>query len=97
MRAGRSASRTGSPGGRGVGSQTKVRRVLPFSPRDVPTHVRTVRLRGTTFAAIADSTGLGGTIFIGAFSRAASSGRRAQYPLRKRISRPDRLAFTSIG
>src|SRR5262245_7278175 len=34
-----------APGVRGIGSQTNVTFVLPFSPRDVPSHVRIARAR----------------------------------------------------
>ena len=43
IRAGVSPARATSPAVRGRGSHTKVTRVLPFSPRSVPSHVRTMR------------------------------------------------------
>ena len=52
---------------RGVGSQTNVTRVLPFSPRDVPTQVLMIRARvvdeATLFSAAVTAgggAGLGG-------------------------------------
>src|SRR5579863_7125375 len=62
------SSRGRSPGDLGSGSQTKVTRVLPFSPRDMPTHERTtVAPDGrTTALAIATSTGLGAAGLAGA-------------------------------
>ena len=49
------SSRGRSPGAFGSGSQTKVTFVLPFSPREVPIHVRTTLARDgrATAAAIA--------------------------------------------
>ena len=64
----------------GSGSQMKVTRVLPLSPRDIPTHERTTLARDgrITALAIASSTGLGGAGFFGAVARATSSRLSAQ-------------------
>ena len=71
-----------SPGGRGIGSQTNVTLVLPFSPRDVPIHVRIERLRAAAVVfvtlASADLTSGGSAGFGGAVERATSSLVRAQ-------------------
>src|SRR5262249_34013453 len=59
-----------SPGTCGAGSQTNVIRVLPFSPREVPIHVRITRERdGVLTAASAASTAFGGPGFGGASAR----------------------------
>src|SRR6478609_2615753 len=56
-----------SPSAFGSGSQTKVTFVLPLSPRDVPTQVRTTDARpGRLTEASAASTGLGMAGFAGA-------------------------------
>src|SRR6185312_8353365 len=61
-RAGVSVLRAWSPGGRGIGSHTKVTFVLPAEPRSVPTQVRITRDRvGVAIAAIAVSTAFGGS------------------------------------
>src|SRR5262245_36604868 len=69
-----------SPGGRTIGSHTKVTFVLPFSPRDVPIHVRTTlaRLGRAVAAVIAASTGFGVGGFGGASARAVCSALSAQ-------------------
>ena len=74
------SSRGRSPGDFGSGSQTNVTRVLPFSPRDMPTHERTTLARDgrTTALAIAASTGLGAAGLGGAVARATSSRLSAQ-------------------
>src|SRR5579862_6236425 len=88
----------GSPGDRGTGSHTNVTRVLPFSPRDVPTHVRTTPARdGRPIDASAASIGFGMSTFGGASARAVCSELSAQYPLRARTSTPGRLTFTLIS
>src|SRR6187549_1922682 len=55
------SSRGRSPGDLGSGSQMNVTRVLPFSPRDMPTHERITLAREgrTTALVIAASTGFG--------------------------------------
>src|SRR5438132_1306973 len=78
-RAGSSDPATRSPGAFGTGSQTSVTRVLPFSPREVPIHVRTTFARpGRLIDASAASTGLGGAGLGGASARAVSSRFSAQ-------------------
>ena len=75
-----SARSARSPGAFGSGSQTKVTRVLPFSPRDVPIQVRTTLARdGRAIAElIAASTGFGTAGFGGARARAVCSAFSAQ-------------------
>jgi hypothetical protein len=63
-----------SPGDAVIGSQTNVTLVLPFSARDVPTHILVVRPRAgseSVVSAVAIAAGVSG--FGGAFARAASS------------------------
>ena len=63
----------GEPGDFGMASQTKVTRVLPLSPRDVPTQVRTTSVRdGRLMAASAFSTGFGAMALGAALAIAAS-------------------------
>ncbi len=84
---------------RAIGSQTNVTRVLPFSPRDVPIHVRiTLALDGRAVAAAsASSTGFGAANFGPASARAVSSAVMAQYPLRARTCTPGRFTRTLIS
>ena len=88
-----------SPGDRAIGSHTKVTRVFPFSPRDVPIQVRTTlaRLGRLTAEARAASTGLGTAGFGGASARAVCSAFSAQYPFRARTCSPWRLTRTLIS
>ena len=73
-RAGWSVSDVLSPGCRGVGSQTNVTLVLPFSPRDVPIQERMTRDRAVTLLvatlASADFTAGASGGFGGASDRA---------------------------
>ena len=63
-----------SPADRGIGSHTNVTRVLPFSPREVPTQVRMTRARvvdeATLFSAAVTA---GGGAGLGRRQRAATS------------------------
>src|SRR4029078_1706558 len=82
----------------GSGSQINVTRVLPFSPRSVPIHVRTY-LPDCTDGAIDASavcTGLA-TSETGLLIFSTSAAVSAQYPLRARTSTPLRLTLTVIG
>ncbi len=84
---------------RGVGSQTNVTRVLPLSPRDVPTQVRMTRARvvaDATFDSAAVTAG-GGPGLGGASALDVSSAVRAHYPLRARTWRPGRFTRTLIS
>src|SRR5262249_62420476 len=97
-RAGVFSGRTGSPGACGTGSHTNVILVLPSAPRSDPSHVRTTRAReGVVMAAIALSIAFGGSFFVGANARAASSAVNAQYPLRARTWMPGRFTLTLIS
>jgi len=93
------SSRAASPGAFGSGSHTKVTRVFPFSPRDIPTHERTTLARDgrMTALAIAVSTGLGTAGLAGAVARATSSRLSAQYPRRARTCTPGRFTLTLIS
>src|SRR5438445_283380 len=79
-RAGSSRPVGRSPGDFGSGSHVKVTRVLPFSPRELPIHVRTmVAFDGRAVAdVIAASTGLGTEDLGGASARAVCSWFSAQ-------------------
>ena len=92
------ALRSIDPGGGAIASQLNVTRVWPLSPREVPTQNRAGRPRsGSAIEFSAAVTAAGASGFGGAFTRAASSGDRAQYPLRARTSTPRRLTRTLIS
>src|SRR5262249_26311291 len=86
-----SSWRPPSPGVFCDGSQTKVTRVLPFSPLDVPIQVRMKRVRiGSLTGASAAWTSGGAPGFLGAVARAVSSAVSAQYPFLDRTCTPRR-------
>src|SRR5438105_1980559 len=91
----------GDPGARGIGSHTNVTRVLPFSPRDVPSQVRIARAFDAADVvatpASAAVTAVGTGAFGAAVDSAISSCVSAQYPLRARTCTPGRFTRTLIS